>query len=152
MTQGEYSTLIFYWAGEPHPERMDEILSTLAESGWARAPERVLPMAGTVLALEELDPVRKSIWRRNYPELYRTIERALATPKDNPFWTDFLIAQWFILRRDELMLQILDRAGAWGERDDYTVEMINTTCRYHGPFRHAAERLKLVTLVSGAAN
>jgi hypothetical protein len=132
---------------------MDEILSTLAEAWWAKTSERVLPMAGTVLALEELDPARKPIWRQNYPELYRTIKMALAIPKDNPFWADFLIAQWFILRRDEIMLQLLERAGAWGERDEYTVAMINTTCRYHGPFRHAAERLKVVPLlVSGAAN
>jgi hypothetical protein len=147
VTQSEYATLIFYWAFEPHPERIDEILSTLAGAYWSRDPKRELPMAGTVLALEQLDPARASIWRRNYPNLYQRIERAMALPKETPFWTDFLIAQWFILRRDDLMLQLLERAGAWGERDDYTVDQINATCKYHGPFRHAAERLKLVTLV-----
>ena len=105
-------------------------------------------MAAAVLAFEELEPFKKPIWRANHPELYRAIERALKLPQENPFWSDFLLAQWFILRRDEFILQILERAGRWGEKDSYTVAMINQACQNHGGFRSAAERLKLpVTVV-----
>ena len=148
MTQSEYATLIFYWASEPHPERADEMLACLAASGMADSPETVLRAAGAVLALAELQPARAPIWRIDYPELHRRIDWALKQPKEFDGWADFLVVQWMILRRDDLIRQLLDRAGAWGERDKYTAALISKTCEKHGPFRFACERLKVPTLVT----
>jgi hypothetical protein len=147
MNASEYATLVFYWFWEPHPERMDEILSMFENSCGSQTEKRILPMVGAVLAFEELEPFKKPIWRANHPDLYRAIEKAMQRPKDDKFWSDFLLAQWFILRRDDLILQILERAGRWGEKDSYTVAMINQACQNHGGFRAAAERLKLPVTV-----
>jgi hypothetical protein len=126
---------------------MNELLAFVAASGQADQPKSSLRAAGAVLAFEELAPTWAPVWRQDFPGLYRKIELAMALPKEFHGWADFLVVQWFILRRDDLMLQLLERAGAWGERDDYTAKLISQTAEKHGPFRHAAERLKLVTLV-----
>ena len=147
MTQSEYATLIFYWASEPHPERADEMLACLAASGMADSAETGLRAAGAVLALEELQPARAPIWRLNHTELYRRIEAATMLEKEFHGWADFLVVQWMILRKDDLIRQLLDRAGAWGERDKYTAALISATCEKHGPFRFACERLKIPVLV-----
>ena len=151
MTQSEYATLIFYWASEPHPERADEMLACLAASGMADSPETVLRALGAVDALEELQPVRCLIWRMDYPELYRKILAACKLPDDFHGWADFMVVQWMILRRDDLIRQLLDRAGAWGERDKYTAALISKTCENHGPFRYACERLKIPVLVQAVS-
>jgi hypothetical protein len=147
MTQGEYATLIFYWAYEPHPERADEMLAFLAASGLADSPESVLRVAGAIDALEELQPARCLIWRVDYPDLYRKIQAALQMPLEFHGWADFLVVQWMILRRDDLIRQLLERAGAWGERDKYTAALISSTAEKHGPFRFACERLKIPVLI-----
>lgn len=147
MTKDEYATLIFYWHWEPHPERIQEMLSTLATAPWAREPKRALPLAGAVLALEQLEPFQCGFWRRDHPSLYAEIKRTVNMPLDRVEWSDFLLVQWLILRRDDLILQILERAGPHGERCKYTVEMINRACQEHTGFRKAAERLKLPVLV-----
>jgi hypothetical protein len=151
MTDSEYATLIFYWAYEPKPERMDEMLSFLANSvsvEWI--PARLAAMCGVVLALETLSPGRAPIWRLNHAALYATIERCMESLRETRFWTDFLVAQWFILRQDSIMKQLLERAGAWGEKDQYTVDRINGACAENGPFRYAAERNRLPVLVQRA--
>ena len=147
-TASDYATILFYWYCEPHPELMDEMLAWLSNSGLADKPGYdVLRVAGVVKALEELDPSRAPIWRLNYPYLFRRIDEALKQPKDFNGWSDFLVCQWFILRRDELIVQLLERAGQWGERCKYTAGLISQTAKSHGPFRHAAERLRVVPIV-----
>ncbi len=147
MTTSEYATLVFYWAAEPHPERMTEMLACIAASEQAERTETVLRAAGAIMAFEELDPERCLIWRIDYPDLYRKIREGLQLPLDFFGWADFLVVQWMILRRDDIMRQLLDRAGAWGEKDKYTAALITKTAKNHGPFRFAAERLKIPVLI-----
>jgi hypothetical protein len=147
MTESECATLIFYWAAEPHPELMDAMLACISRSEQAQQLGTVLRAAGAVLAFEQLDPARAPIWRQNYPDLYRHIEEGMKLPVEFHGWCDYMVVQWMILRRDEIMMQLLERAGAWGEKDKYTAKAITKYAREHGPFRAAAERLKIPTLV-----
>jgi hypothetical protein len=146
LTPNEYATLIFYWSAEPHPELLDDMMAYLNQAG---QPDIIQAMraAGAVLAFEELNPSRVPIWRQNYPDLYKNVDHALKSPQEFLCWADFLAVKWMILRHDDIMRQLLDRAGRWGERDKYTAKLINRMCISHGPFRYAAERLKIPVLV-----
>lgn len=143
MTQNEFSTLVMYWRHYPHPEKLDEMLSFAEKEDWAKVPERQLPLAGIVLALEALYPDSKQTWRAKYPVLYWRVEAAVKLPLSVVFWSDYLLSQWFILRRDVLLQQILDRAGRDGRKCEYTAAMINQACQAFIPFRKAAERLRM---------
>jgi hypothetical protein len=148
MTHAEYATLIFYWYAEPANDRMDQILSFLSSSGLADKPGYdVLRVAAAVQAFEELDPTRAPIWRMNYPYLYKRIDEALRMPKEFNGWADYLVVKWMILRQDKLIIQLLERAGRWGEQDKYTAELITKTAKGHGPFRWHAERLRVVPVI-----
>lgn len=151
MTPNEYATLIFYWASEPHPELLDEMVACIAASGQAYQPETVMRALGAVMAFEELNPERVPIWRQTYPDLYDKLASAYLMPLEFHGWADFLVVKWMILRHDDIMRQLLDRAGRWGERDKYTAELVNRMCISHGPFRYAAERLKIPVLVQAGA-
>lgn len=152
-TASDYATLIFYWAFEPHPELMDEMLAFIVNSGMIDKPGyEALRVAGVVTALQELNPERGRIWEQNYPYLFQRINEAMRMPDDFNGWSDFLVCKWFILRKDEQILQLLDRAGQWGEKCKYTAQLISNTAKSHGPFRYRAEQLRVVPkveLVSG---
>lgn len=148
MTHGEFSTLVMYWRHYPAPERLDEMLAFAEKEDWAKHPERQLPLSGIVLAFERLYPDMKQTWRAKYPVLYGRITEALKLPKSLEFWSDFLLSGWFILRRDEFILEILERAGPDGRRCRYTAAMINQAAQNFIPFRKAAERLRLPVSVT----
>jgi hypothetical protein len=152
LSQDEYATLIYYWAGEDHsddPGLVDGVIATLANCGWARTPDRKLPRMGTVLAFEELYPDKKAGWRSSFPEMYRSFSVVtVTTPQQEREWNDFHIAQWFVLRRArrdegvEIIDKLLDRVaegGSVGYDAQEAMQIVASQCK---PFEMALERAK----------
>jgi hypothetical protein len=140
MTVDEYATLIYYWHGDPHPERIEEMLSLL-ESGVARTMlGRKLAAAGTVLALETMYPDRKQVWRQNHSDLYASIERAITDSTGPQEWADFHLAQWFITHELKPIDEILDCIAEGGEAGWYGRQVLHTASEKCIPFRYALEK------------
>jgi hypothetical protein len=147
LSQDEYATKIYYWAGEEHEgEEIDGVIGTLANCSWAGTTPRTLPRAGTVMAFCELYPDREAGWQAAYPELFRSVARSMQSPKSDERWNDFLIAQWFVLRRahKEEGLDIIDRlldrvleSGAVGYDARRACEVCARQCK---PFLIALQR------------
>lgn len=120
MTQDEYATFLYYFGArhqskEEQAELIPDVMASLQNSEWAKPDERELPIAGAVMALWEVYPDRKHRWKADYPELKRTVERAVLKTKDCPEWTDFHLAQWCILRRESSVDACLDLVAEGGE-------------------------------------
>jgi hypothetical protein len=151
LSQDEYATLIYYWAGEDHaddPGLVDGIIATLANCDWAGTTQNTLPRAGTVIAFCELFPDKEPGWRAAYPELFRSIKRSMESPQRDSRWNDFHIAQWFILRRArrdegvEIIDKLLDRVtegGSVGYDAREAMQIVVSQCK---PFELALERAK----------
>ena len=100
LEQGEYATLVYYWAGEARPNEVaDGVINTLSNCAWAHRPQVAGGMAGAVLALCELYPDLAAAWRFTHPKLFARVREFQRTSKGDGAWNDFYIAQWFILRR-----------------------------------------------------
>lgn len=115
MTQNEYATLIYYWAGHPQPERIPDVMETLERAEWAASSECDLPIAGTVMAFESLYPDRKHAWRAAHPLLRRRVKAAAGSSADCPEWADYHVSQWMILRSEKSLDAILDMIADGGE-------------------------------------
>jgi hypothetical protein len=144
LTQDEYATLIYYWAGEEHSsEAIDGVIATLANASWARVPSRGLPVAGTVLALCELYPDKAGYWRGAYSELFVRVGFYMTELLDDPGWNDFYIAQWFVLRRArkeegiEIIDKLLDRVAQGGCVRYDTLEAMKICATQCKPFEIA---------------
>ena len=142
MTQNDCATLIYYWAGHPQPERIPELLETLERADWAAPAERDLPIAGTVMAFESLYPDRKHTWRTAYPALRRRIVAAAGLAADCPEWTDYHLAQWFILRQEKCIDAVLDRVADGGEVGLSATVKLQQLASQSVPFRKALEKAK----------
>lgn len=143
MTQNEYATLIYYWAGHPQPERIPDVLRTLQNSEWAWPFEFHLAIAGTVLAFESLYPDRKAEWRRDFSGLYAMIQNATDQSRTCPEWADYHVSQWMILRRFESLDAILDMI-ANGDECGRAVQlkMQGKTVQQSVPLRKALEKAR----------
>lgn len=151
MTQDQYATLIYYWAGHPQPERIPEVLCTLRDSPWAWPLGAHLPIAGVVMAFETQFPDRARQWRLDFPTLYASIQRAMESGPNDPQWTEFYIAQWFILRRESLLdaiLNIIADGGdaAWQARRKCQ-KWANESVPFRKAFEAAREARKLAMLI-----
>jgi hypothetical protein len=143
MTQNEYATLIYYWAGHLQPERIPDLLATLDTADWARFAEFDLPIAGVVTAFETLYPDRKHRWRADYPALRRRIVAAVGMSKDCPEWADFHVAQWLILRRPESVDAILDMVADGGDCSiAVQAKLRGNTVQQSVPLRKALEKAR----------
>ena len=142
MTRNEYATLIYYWAGHPQPERIPEILDTLENAEWARPAERTLPIAGVVAAFELLYPDRKHAWRADHPILSARVSAAVGLSKECPEWTDFHLAQWFILRGESSIDAVLDRVADGGTVGMEAQISLQKLASDSTPFRKALEKAR----------
>jgi hypothetical protein len=143
VTQNEYATLIYYWAGHPQPERIPDLLATLDTADWARFAEFDLPIAGVVSAFETLYPDRKHRWRADYPALRRRIKDAVGMSKDCPDWADFHVAQWLILRRQESLDAILDMVADGGDcATAVQAKLRGNTVQQSVPLKKALEKAR----------
>jgi len=142
VTPNDYAYLVYYWYGEPHPERIPEILATFRDCTWAHRPGRDLPMAGALLGFETLYPDKKETWRSEFPAVYRFAERATQTDKQSPAWNDYYIAQWFITRDDKCLDSLLDRVAEGGEVGFETRLSLENWSERCAPFRVNLERAK----------
>jgi hypothetical protein len=141
MTVDEYATLIYYWHGDPHPEKIDEVFAFLA--GWAAldpSPGRQMAIAGVVLALETRHPDNKPVWRQSFPDLYREIDRAVSHSTGRAEWADFHIAQWFITHDLKCVDEILDCIADGGETSQYARHALSTAAEKCVPFRYALKK------------
>jgi len=150
MTQSEYSTKVFYWAGEAHlATDADELMATLATAGWARGSRRDLPAAGAVLALCELFPDLVGSWTSAWPELFERIRRALKTDTEREEWNDFHLAGWFFLRRVrrdegvEIIDKLLDREASGGEVGRDCTRIMSTLAANCKPFEVALQNARI---------
>lgn len=142
MTQNEYATLIYYWFGHPQPERIPSVLRSLRDSPWAWPAERHLPIAGAVMAFESLYPDRKGEWRREFSSLYATIQSAMNQSQDCPEWTDFHLAQWFILRSEKSLDAVLDRVADGGDVGSAAQVKLQDLAAQSIPFRKCLEKAR----------
>jgi len=146
LSQDEYATLIYYWAGEEHEGTViDGVIATLANCSWAKTPQRELAVAGAVSAFCTLYPDRKEGWKRAYPELFARVSHAIGKPKMLPGWNDFLIAQWFVLRRVrregiDIIDLLLDRVAEGGEVRIDALRAMNTCASQCKPFEIVWQR------------
>jgi hypothetical protein len=143
MTQNEYATLIYYWAGHPQPERIPEALESLERAEWASSAELDLAIAGIVMAFESAYPDRKHAWRAAYPILRRRVKAAAGASADCPEWADYHVSQWLILRRESSLDAILDMI-ADGDECGRAVQLKiqGKTVQQSVPLRKALEKAR----------
>jgi len=142
MTRNEYATLVYYWAGHPQPERIPEILATLEHAEWTQYKKSDLPIAGAVAAFESLYPDRAQEWRKGYPTLHRRVSAAVGLSKECPEWTDFHLAQWFILSRESSIDAVLDRVADGGTVGMEAQISLQKLASDSTPFRKALEKAR----------
>ena len=147
MTRDEYATFLYYFGArhqskEEQAELIPEVLASLQNAEWARPAERELPIAGAVMALWELYPDRKHRWQADYPELRRMISRAVMQSQEAPEWTDFHLAQWFVLHSEKCIDAVLDRVAAGGEVGASAQIKLQQLASESVPFRKALEKAK----------
>jgi hypothetical protein len=101
------------------------------------------------MAFFELYPDRKHRWQADYPELKRTVSRAVGKSLDCPEWTDFYLAQWLVLRRESSIDVILDRVA---DGRELALEKLEEFARESAPFqkalRKAREARKMAMLIN----
>lgn len=140
VTQNEYATLVYYWRGEPHPERIPEILTCFRDCSWAHVPPRDLPMAGALLGFETLYPDLKQAWRAAWPEVYAWAARATRTDKQAPAWNDYHVARWFVTRDLACIDSLLDRVADGGDVGFEARRCLAAWSNRCIPFRRAVDR------------
>lgn len=141
MTANEYATLIYYWHGDPHPERMTEILSYL-ESAELGSLTQSFGQAGQVLGFETLYPNEIPVWREAHSELYRRLDRITDSAKSRPEWAALYLGTWFITHQVKCLDLILDRVADGGECGHYASRVLSIWSEKSAPLRYALERAK----------
>jgi len=147
MTRDEYATFLYYFGArqqskEEQAELIPEVLASLQNAEWAHPAERELPIAGAVMAFWELYPDRKHRWQADYPELRRMISRAVMQSQEAPEWTDFHLAQWFVLHSEKCIDAVLDRVATGGEVGLSATVKLQQLASQSVPFRKALEKAK----------
>jgi hypothetical protein len=147
MTQGEYATFLYYFGAREKSrsevaELITDALQSLENAEWARPDVRSLPIAGAVMAFEELYPDRAAEWRKRFPALRRRIVAAAGLSADCPEWTDYHLAQWFILRRESCIDAVLDRVADGGEVRAAAEIKLQHLASQSVPFRKALEKAR----------
>ena len=147
MTRDEYATFLYYFGAREKSrsevaELITDALQSLENAEWARPDVRSLPIAGAVMAFEELYPDRKHAWRAAYPALRRRIVAAAGLSADCPEWTDYHLAQWFILRQEKCIDAVLDRVADGGEVGAAAQVKLQGLASQSVPFRKALEKAR----------
>lgn len=138
MTLGEYATLIYYWNGDPKPEKLGEMISFLAAQNFQFSLPRALGMAGVILGLETLYPGSKSGWRLAYPGLYKRIDESIRT--GGQCMADFFIGRWLILHDMASLDELLDCVHDGGDASYYARQVIETATAKCIPFDAAIKK------------
>ncbi len=150
MTADEFATMIYWWHGAPqdgsspeNPNRIKELLSAM-ETGPARAVDDVTGCrnAGIVTALEAAYPSSMKGWRQTHPDLALGVDRALEFLQKEPEWVGFLIAQWLINHKPELIDQMLDMIADGGDRGRYARYAVDKSAGQCVPFLRALRRAR----------
>lgn len=145
MTRDEYATFLYYFgerkqSKSEQAEIIPEALAYLQNTPFP--PERELPIAGAVMAFWELYPDRKHRWQADFPELRRMISRTVMQSQEAPEWTDYHLAQWFILRRESCIDAVLDRVADGGEVGASAQVKLQDLASQSVPFRKALEKAR----------
>ena len=147
MTRDEYATFIYYFGArnvskEEQAELIPDLLQSLETKEWAQPDVLSLPIAGFVSAMEALYPDRVAGWRKRYPALRRRVLNAISKSHECPEWTDFHLAQWFILRHEESLDACLDRVAEGGEVGRAAIEKLQALASQSAPFQKALDMAK----------
>ena len=145
MNRDEYATFLYYFGERKQSkaeqsEAIPEVLAFVENAPFR--PERELPIAGAVMALWELYPDRKHRWQADYPTLRQRISRAVMQSQEAPEWTDFHLAQWFILRRESSIDAILDRVAEGGDIGASAQIKLQDLAAQSIPFRKSLEKAR----------
>ena len=143
MTVSEYATLVYYWHGDPKPERLSELFSFLESAEYlAELPHR-LGIAGVVLGLETMYPSSRPVWRSAHELLYERIDEAIIL--GGQYMADFFIGRWFILHDPAGLDELLDCVNSGGDGGWYARAALETAAAKCIPFDAAikkAQRLR----------
>lgn len=150
MTQGEYATFLYYFGAREKSrsevaELITDALQSLENAEWAMPDVRSLPIAGAVMAFEELYPERAAEWRKRFPALRRRILTASGKSPDCPEWTDYHLAQWFILRSEKCIDAVLDRVADYDSDlpyEDRAATKLQVLASQSVPFRKFLEKAR----------
>jgi hypothetical protein len=145
VTRDEYATFLYYFGAREKSrsevaELITDALQSLENAEWAMPDVRSLPIAGAVMAFEELYPERAAEWRKRFPALRRRILTASEKSPTCPEWTDYHLAQWFILRRESCIDAVLDRVADIDEEVSISARIkLQALASQSVPFRKALE-------------
>ncbi len=148
MTQDEYATFLYYFGAREKSrsevaELITDALQSLENAEWAMPDVRSLPIAGAVMAFEELYPDRAAEWRKRFPALRRRILTASEKSPACPAWTDSHLAQWFILRSEKCSDGVLDRVADIDEEVSISARIkLQELASQSVPFRKALEQAR----------
>ena len=147
MTRDEYATFLYYFGAREKSrsevaELIQDALQSLETSEWARPEVRSLPIAGAVMAFEELYPDRAAEWRKRFPMLRRRIVAAAGLSADCPEWADYHVSQWFVLRQEKCIDAVLDRVADGGEVGSSAQVKLQELASQSVPFRKALEKAR----------
>ena len=148
MTRDEYATFLYYFGAREKSrsevaELITDALQSLENAEWARPDVRSLPIAGAVMAFEELYPDRAAEWRKRFPALRRRILAASEKSPACPEWTDYHLAQWFILRSEKCIDAVLDRVADIDEEVSISARLkLQELASQSVPFRKALEQAR----------
>lgn len=150
MTRDDYATFLYYFGAREKSrsetaELITDALQSLDNAEWAMPDQRSLPIAGAVMAFEELYPDRKYRWRADFPWLRRRVKMAAGQSPQCPEWTDYHLAQWFILRSEKCIDAVLDRIADYDSELPYNeraATKLQELAAQSVPFRKALEKAR----------
>jgi len=145
VNRDEYATFLYYFGERKQSkaeqaEAIPEVMAFLQNT--PMPVERELPIAGAVMALWELYPDRKPRWQADFPALRRMISRAVMQSQEAPEWTDYHLAQWFILRRESSIDAVLDRVAEGGDIGTSAQIKLQDLAAQSVPFKKALEKAR----------
>jgi hypothetical protein len=124
----------------PNPENAPSLLDSLSRSKGMGAHSTDLPTCGAALALFELRP--DLISTPQFGPLYiQAQDICFKAERDRPGWNDFHMVQWFILRRDETVVELARRSRLPGMIGSSATWMMNSVSSQMPAFKTVVERI-----------
>jgi len=150
VTRDEYATFLYYFGARKQSraeqvELIPQVLDTLENAEWAQEARFDLPIAGAWMAFEQLWPDRRHRWRAEHARLRRRVREAAGLAPTCPEWTDYHLAQWFILRQEKCIDAVLDRVADYDSDlpwDDRAASKLQRLAEESIPFRKALQKAR----------
>lgn len=125
----------------PQPLEVAEYLAFVQESRALDDAAMQLPVCGSLLAFCLRHPELEPEWKAEFKDVFDKVNAVMAfADSTRPGWNDFYMVQWFILRTDDIVSELVQRAKLPGQAGGTCTWMLNSVAGQDSAFKDALER------------